>query len=489
MSIKADSTPYTAATDMNGIFCIAPKLCNVPTRTIQPLLSIFFLLALLLPTDDLYAHSFGQVQQNCYLQAHEKGLMLSLVMQMDAGILTFIPDKDQDGIVDFTEWNDLLNRIESKLRSRLRIQINNKLIKPVFQPPGNLSFDPRGMSYGATGTFYYLIPLPATRTQNTEIIIADESFSVAGPADSLNFFIDAAIEPMQVQPGGNFWQLALTLPPGKNKTSTADTTLVPEGGPPVKITAGQTEQSSLLNRLQEKDFSALFIASTLLTAMFLGAAHALTPGHGKTMVSAFLVGTRGKIRDAFIIGGTVAFTHVASVLLLGFIILYFSQTADIRAIQPWIGAASGSLVFFIGYWILASQAVSHNHNHHHHHSHEPGAKGTNSLTSLFTTGIAGGMVPCPSAIVVLLAAIAMQKITLGLLIIFAFSLGLAAVLIVLAVLAVTASRSLENFDMSKKWIKRLPLLSSLLVMIAGIAIVAGSLINGNILTFHIKFPF
>lgn len=449
------------------------------TNPLKSLMCSLLLLCLLGISGRIEAHTFGQVRQNCYLEIQKEGLLMSLVMQLDSGVLAFTPDPDQSGIVDFTEWSALLGKIETKLRPKLKILINEEPIAPQFQPPGDLSFDPRGLNYGAKATFSYLIPLPENRLEETTIFIADESFSLAGPEDRLSFFIDALIQPLKVQTGEKFWHLSLTLPPGKNRESLGNTFLELEGQYPV---VEETEESTLLDSLQKKEPSVLFIIGTLLTALLLGAAHALSPGHGKAMVGAFLVGTRGRIRDAFIIGGTVAFTHVASVLLLGLVILYFSEKVDMRLLQPWIGAASGCLIFLIGYWILVRQAITAGHNHHgHDHDHTTSQRGNNSLGSLLSMGIAGGMVPCPSAIVVLLAAVAIQKTGLGLLIILAFSLGLAAVLIVIAVLAVTASKVVDRFDSSQKWIKRLPLISALVVMVAGIGICIGSLINGNIL--------
>lgn len=429
-----------------------------------------------------YAHTFGQVRQNCYLEIQRNGLLMSMVLRMDSGVLAFNPDPNMDGDIDFEEWSLLLEKLETKLTPNIKVWINGHPVQPVFQPPGDITPDPRGWNSGAKASFAYQIPLPADRHKRVTVVsIADESFAVAGPNDRLNYFIDAGVEPAQVRIGEQFWRLQFTIPSGKKRLSQGNAFLELHGNQ--KDTGYASEQSRLIDALQQKEPSLLFVVGTLLTALLLGAAHALSPGHGKAMVGAFLVGTRGQIKDAFIIGATVAFTHVASVLLLGLVILFLSDKVDIETFQPWIGAASGCLIFFIGYWMLVRQAGhSHHHHHDHSHGHAVNIQG-NTLKSLISMGIVGGMVPCPSAIVVLLAAVAIQKIGLGLLIILAFSLGLAAVLIVIAILAVTASNLLNVLDGKQKWVKRLPLASALVVMIAGIGIGFASLVNGGVLIF------
>ena len=219
-------------------------------------------------------------------------------------------------------------------------------------------------------------------------------------------------------------------PSDENKVITGDTGSYP----------ADDDESSILTDYVKKDLSPQLILVALGVAFFLGAVHALSPGHGKAMVAAYLVGSRGTVKDAVVLGGIVTFTHVISVIILGVVALalqgYFVQ----EKLHGWIGFVSGVLIFIIGYWMLARRALesshrrhhthhdhSHSHDHDHGHSHAPAPEGDVTLGSLFTLGIAGGMVPCPSALVVLLVSISVHKILFGLLLIISFSLGLAAI--------------------------------------------------------------
>jgi nickel/cobalt exporter len=185
----------------------------------------------------------------------------------------------------------------------------------------------------------------------------------------------------------------------------------------------------------------------LLAAFGWGAVHALSPGHGKAMVAAYLVGTKGKPRHAVALGATVTITHTIGVFLLGFVTLALSQYILPEDLYPWLNLVSGVLVVAIGLGVLRSRLRGRGHSHHphhhhggHHHHHHHGDH-TVTNRSLIGLGAAAGLIPCPSALVVLLAAIAQHEIALGLLLIVAFSLGLAGTLTALG-LAVVLTRKL-----------------------------------------------
>jgi nickel/cobalt transporter (NicO) family protein len=188
----------------------------------------------------------------------------------------------------------------------------------------------------------------------------------------------------------------------------------------------------------------------LLAAFGWGALHALSPGHGKAMVAAYLVGTKGKPRHAVALGATVTVAHTIGVFMLGFVTLALSQYILPEDLYPWLNLISGALVVAIGAGVLRSRLRwrrghhhghhSHDHAHHHHHHHSAGDD-TVTKRSLIGLGAAAGLIPCPSALVVLLAAIAQHEIGLGLLLIVAFSLGLAGTLTGLG-LAVVYARKL-----------------------------------------------
>ena len=187
----------------------------------------------------------------------------------------------------------------------------------------------------------------------------------------------------------------------------------------------------------------------LLTAFGWGALHALSPGHGKAMVAAYLVGTKGKPRHAVALGATVTVAHTIGVFMLGFVTLALSQYILPEDLYPWLNLISGALVVAIGVGVLRSRLRwrGHHHGHHshdhadHHHHHHSADDDTVTKRSLIGLGAAAGLIPCPSALVVLLGAIAQHEIALGLLLIVAFSLGLAGTLTGLG-LAVVYARKL-----------------------------------------------
>jgi ABC-type nickel/cobalt efflux system permease component RcnA len=238
----------------------------------------------------------------------------------------------------------------------------------------------------------------------------------------------------------------------------------------------------------------------LLAAFGWGAVHALSPGHGKAMVAAYLVGTRGKPRHAVALGATVTVAHTIGVFMLGFVTLALSQYVLPEDLYPWLNLVSGALVVAIGLGVLRSRVRwaghahhqhhdghhhDHDHGHHHHHAHSqsftragfehfrdhlrgrehdhgtgghshhphhhhhhpdhgPAEDHTVTNRSLLGLGAAAGIIPCPSALVVLLGAISQHEVALGLLLIVAFSLGLAGTLTALGLAVVYARKLLPR---------------------------------------------
>jgi ABC-type nickel/cobalt efflux system permease component RcnA len=216
----------------------------------------------------------------------------------------------------------------------------------------------------------------------------------------------------------------------------------------------------------------------LLAAVGWGAVHALSPGHGKAMVAAYLVGTRGTPRDAVALGATVTVTHTIGVFALGLVTLALSAYVLPEDLYPWLNLASGLLVVVIGAGVLRSRLRAHRrtqtHQHHHDHDHHH-HRGRVSRRSLLTMGASAGLVPCPSALVVLLAAVAQHEIALGLLLIVAFSIGLAGTLTGLGVAVVYARGAVTGRALSSPVVALLPAASALVIVGAGVALTARAL--------------
>ncbi len=167
----------------------------------------------------------------------------------------------------------------------------------------------------------------------------------------------------------------------------------------------------------------------MLAAIALGALHALSPGHGKAVMAGYLVGTRGTARHAVSLGLTITVTHTAGVFLLGLVTLFAASVITPERLYPWVTLFSGLLILGIGGALLLARTRVAMHDHDHQHDHA--SIGSRGLVAL---GISSGIIPCPSALVVLLAAISLHRVPFGILLIVSFSAGLAAVLTGIGVL-------------------------------------------------------
>lgn len=228
---------------------------------------------------------------------------------------------------------------------------------------------------------------------------------------------------------------------------------------------------------------------SLLIALFWGAAHALTPGHGKTIVAAYMVGSRGTARHALLLGLTVTFTHTIGVFSLGLVTLALSAFIVPEQLYPWLNLASALLVVGVGAAVFRARvrararATAHTHDHEHHHHHHHGhdhhhhhaSPEDRGLRSLIAVGVSGGILPCPTALVVLLAAISLHRIEFGLALILAFSLGLAAVVSGIALVAVTAKRAFGRMSLEGRIVRALPAVSAVVIVLVGLAMTVRAL--------------
>ena len=255
---------------------------------------------------------------------------------------------------------------------------------------------------------------------------------------------------------------------------------------------------------QQLGFGMVLVA--LMVSAGLGAFHALEPGHGKTVVAAYLVGSRGTARHAMILGLIVTLTHTAGVYMFGAVTLFASRYVVPERLYPWLGVMSGLIIaalgcsLFLRRYAAASQTHVHHHGHSHgdghahpngpgqahshthgphaHHHHVPAAISSRELWAL---GVTGGIVPCPAALVVLLSALSMRRIGFGLLLIVAFSIGLAAVLIAIGILMVYAQHLISRIRGDGMLISRwLPLTSAAVMAVFGLAIAVQALVSAGI---------
>jgi ABC-type nickel/cobalt efflux system permease component RcnA len=283
---------------------------------------------------------------------------------------------------------------------------------------------------------------------------------------------------------------------------------------PVRLAVNRqmTPGSSFTELVTAPQLGLGIVLVAMAASVGLGAFHALEPGHGKTVVAAYLVGSRGTVWHALILGLIVTVTHTAGVYVLGAVTLFASHYIVPERLYPWLGVTSGLIItglgvslFFRRYAVGAHLQAhphthdhSHPHGHYHDHAHAPGVEhapthdrhpphhqhplSTVSTRDLLTLGVTGGIVPCPAALVVLLSALSLNRVGFGLLLIVAFSIGLAAVLIAIGVLMVYAHRLMARLQGDGVLITHwLPLTSAAAMTGFGMAITVQALVSANLL--------
>lgn len=243
--------------------------------------------------------------------------------------------------------------------------------------------------------------------------------------------------------------------------------------------ANAHDEYSLARLLLHTDYGFLL---TMLMACIFGAAHALTPGHGKTLVAAYLVGERGTVGHAIVLGLVTTLTHTGIVLLIAATLFFLpsdARTSFGQVIQDGLGLAMGLLVVCMGFWLLLqrlSGRADHFHvggGHHHHHHGDPVPAAERAPRGvrwwgLIVLGITGGLVPCWDAIYLLLYTIGRSQFMLALPAVLAFSAGLAGVLVLIGVLVVQVPRFARSRWGSGKIVRALPILSALVVTLMGV---------------------
>ena len=319
---------------------------------------------------------------------------------------------------------------------------------------------------------------------------------------------------------------------------------------------GHEHSGDRIKEFMTQPLTLKFIIAALVISFVLGGLHALTPGHGKAIVAAYLVGSKGRVIDAVFLGIVVTFTHTFSVIALGVVMLVVQGFAP-EDIVPWLSLFSGVLIVGIGAWLFTKNMKayysdsahshghahphphdhSHGHDHEHDHAHDHdhghshdhdhgdhdhghddehghaddhdhdhahdhdhdhddhnhahglthshgGRTHTHAVPSertgfwgLLSLGISGGIVPCVDALVGLLFAISLNKLVWGLIILCAFSLGLAAVLVAIGILMVMAKPLFERFTGEGVWLQRLPIISAAVVVLLGAVLVFKALIT------------
>jgi ABC-type nickel/cobalt efflux system permease component RcnA len=302
--------------------------------------------------------------------------------------------------------------------------------------------------------------------------------------------------------------------------TSAELSLQPGAAParsPGESGGGSSDWSGALSdrfvSLIEQDLSPGVLVVALLLALAAGALHALGPGHGKTIMAAYLVGADGKMRHAVTIGIAVSLMHTLSVVVLGLITLWAASIFPPETVYPWLTFISGLVVLGLGAWLLRSRVRArrtyvsalrtihtpargtdhehgHDHDEHHHHhdhdhdhvgnthshggvthTHEMPAASPMSWKGLTAIAVSGGLLPSPTALVVLLGAVALHRVAYGIVLVGAFSIGLAAALTIVGVLVLKA-RAVAERRFGTGFGTLMPVLSAAAIFAIGLLLTA-----------------
>jgi ABC-type nickel/cobalt efflux system permease component RcnA len=489
------------------------------TRGIRHLVAaLIATLGLLASAGIASAHPLGNytVNRAIGLAVGSSGITLRYVVDM-AEIPTFsefqLIDRDGNGRPDPTEVASYASAACSAVRANLDLLIDGSTVTLQARRTPQLSF-PAGAGGLSTLRLVCEFNARVNATSGPRTITAADGTDdghVGWREVTISAGPGVVIETSNVPSISSSAELtryptdALQTPPDV-RAGTAAFHLTSSGlsGPGAEIPAAPTQRSTAddpLAALISGELTPAAAVGALLLAVLLGAGHAVSPGHGKTLIAAYLIGSRGSVRHAATLGVTVAVTHTAGVFVLGAVTLGIGQFFVPERVIEWLSVASGLLVALLGAGLVirAARGVTrkashadphahphphpHPHRHPHRHPHPRYAPQSLDLRrrNVITLGLVGGMVPSASALIVFLVAITTGRLLFGLLLIVAFGAGMAAVLGGLAVLTtalrgtIRAPGSLAAHPWAGSAAKSLPLASGIAVLVAGLGLSIGAL--------------
>ena len=473
---------------------------------------------------DVSAHPLGNFTINHFarIESGAAGARIRYVVDL-AEIPTFQEsqkaDLDGDGNLTEAELNAYLDRALPGYLAGLKLTVDGAPIalrltgKSIGKLPGAAGLFTLRIVYELTGEFAGAGVAPRLRFENANM--ADRSGwreIVIAPASGVNVFNSTAYgggvtDELRAYPEDQL------LAPLDERVAEWSVTAgpLPAGAKPLTLRDGKpvvTARDRFAELIAAPNLTPGVILIGLLVAFALGGMHAMSPGHGKTVVGAYLVGSRGTAKHAAFLGATVTITHTIGVFALGLITLFASRYVIPEKLYPVLSFVSGALVLAIGLSLFTKRlrvalgVAAHDHDHrlhdhshghgahdhetHNHGAHDHGAVGHTHLPpgadgseitwrSLLALGVSGGIMPCPSALVVMLAAISMNRVGYGLVLIVAFSLGLAGALTAAGLAFVYGGKLLSRIPSSGKVMRALPAVSAFVIAVFGAAICYGSL--------------
>jgi len=485
------------------------------------LIALFFLCAI-----SAAAHPLGNFSVNHFSQIEINESQIKVRAVLDkAEIPTFQEsqtiDTDKDGALSEAELNAYTEKITPEYAANLLLTVDGQTIelrptaKKISLVSGSGNLPILRLEWDFIGDLPNLNSTDSHRVSfenknNPERIGWNEI--VVARADGINIFDSTAYGSGASDELNKYPDESLSAPLAERSAEFSFTNaLLVTHAKPLQNRDGQTTSAPVAkDRFAEliavKEITPTIILLGLFVAFGLGAAHALSPGHGKTVVGAYLVGSRGTFKHAIFLGATVTITHTLSVFALGIVALFASEYILPERFFPFLSFVSGLMVFVIGLTLFKNRlfswlgyksgdddlrddiiddeekfvenerahdkSIDENFTHTHGgstHTHVPPKQiGWRSLLAL---GISGGLIPCPSALVLMLSAINLDRTAYGLVLTLVFSFGLAATLTAVGLVFLYAGKMFDNPSLSgNRLVKALPVASAFVITCVGAVI-------------------
>jgi len=461
------------------------------------------------------AHPLGNFTINHYsrLELFANIVRVRYVLDM-AEIPTFQAmsdiDQDHDGQVSQAENDRYRAMLVEQLRQNLSLRLNGSAA-PFKAVASTMTFPPGQANLSTLRlTVWFEAPMPLGAVGHLSLSYQDDNAGqqvgwneiLVRPGPGITLPANSAVATNDQSNELRAYPVAMLSSPLNVRSTRIDYSAAVDAATAPAL-QGDVEGTPVLTDdpfaklIHVEDLSPAVLIFAILAAAVYGALHAFTPGHGKAMVGAYLVGSRGTPRHALLLGLTVTTTHTLGVYLLGLITLFAARFIVPERLYPVLGAFSGGIVVLIGVTMFVTRlraarcapasatagAGGPLHVHadgqnpmapHSHggpmHSHVPlPASGAGvSIRNLLTLGISGGLVPCPSALLVMLGAMALNRVAFGLVLIVAFSLGLAAVLMGTGLAMVLAGRLFDRLNVNARYIQLISAGSALVMTVIGL---------------------
>lgn len=479
--------------------------------------TLFILLALFLLVPALMAHPLGNFTINQYsrIEVTKSEITVRQVLDM-AEIPAFQEreriDTDKDGAMSQAELSAYVESITPGYLADLGLYLNNEPLA-LSVKRSNPELSPGAGNLQTLRITWELMADIKVRDVNNVRFDNKNYFErigwneiVVGRANGINIYNSTAFGSSVTDELKAYPQESMSAPLAERNAEFSFTSVeVPGGAQALQNRDGQTAAAVQHDRLAEliavPDITFPIALFGLLLAFGLGAMHAMSPGHGKTVVGAYLVGSKGTVKHAAFLGLTVTITHTIGVFALGLITLFASNYILPERLMPFLNFVSGLLVFFIGISLFKNRLFgafgwkTGGHDHSHDHSHEEGEHTHDGLThthggsththlppaeiswkGLLALGISGGLLPCPSALVLMLSAISLGRTGYGLVLTLVFSFGLAATLTGVGLLFLFVGKAFGGRSLSgNPLVKAVPVLSALVIACVGAVICYNSL--------------